>query len=730
MGCYRLLPICYVLLICGLSSGQMGLERTPFALQATRNRLDLQKLLAHQLTAEDLLRLGMNGTVINSRKYEGVKEPCKSHVTLYENSYKYGQMWAMYMYDSYTKIPESVLMGSSSHYGNFEECIDVRDVEAQNGSTFHGKYCIAIVNLRPKITSKATVSAAGLGPLKLGACVPSSCDGEDTALIVQEDFMERLQTVSPMFGFVEATASVPDVQCQTKQDFELDTADWLVTSLLIVIGVLVILSTAYDFYTLHSESRINLLLAFSVYTNGSKLFAMSTSRSGSTIHCLHGIRFFSMAWVILGHRYGAAINAPSINLLSYMEIVSDWKYLGVTNATLSVDTFLVLSGLLVGYMFFQKVPKTNSFNLPMYYIHRFIRLTPALAIVLLLQISLLRYAGSGPLWSVFQNLLKTNCEDNNWWINLLYVQNYVEQAVDKPCVNQAWYLAMDMQLFWVSPLVLVPLWKWPKIGLGLSGALTIAGIISNFVVSYVNELSATTLKPHAKDGADYGKLLYNPSHARFIPYLLGILLGYLLVELNSRKITIKFRKVVALLLWLVTGGLLLLTLCIVHVFLQPDYEFDNVSAAFYNALGRPGWGLGVAMVIFLCHTGHGGVIDSFLSWAWFQPLSRLTYSMYLTHLSVIMVHSSSVQTVMYLSDDNIMRQYFGDLIISILLGIVLSLTFESPFMVLEQELLSGRRKKITASTEPLAVVRTSESKDEQAHVDVPEETLPKEKPDV
>ncbi|XP_066998617.2 nose resistant to fluoxetine protein 6 [Anabrus simplex] len=730
MGCCRLLSICYVLLICGLSSGQMGLERSPLALQAARNKLDLQKLLAHQLTTEDLLRLGINETVISSRKYEGVKEPCKSHVTLYENSYKYGHMWAMYMYDASVKIPESVLMGSFSHYGNFEECIDVRDVAAPDGSTFHGQHCIAVVIITPNITSKTTVAAAGMPPLMLGACVPSTCDGEDTALIVKEDFSERLITVSPLFNYVDVTVAVPDYQCQTKQELELDTTDWLVTTLLIVVGVLVILSTAYDLFTLHSESRINLLLAFSVYTNGSKLFAMSTSRSGNTIHCLHGIRFFSMAWVILGHRYGTALYMPSINTASYTENMYDWKYLGITNGNLSVDTFLVLSGLLVGYMFFQKVPKTNSFNVPMYYIHRFIRLTPALAIVVLLQISLVRYAGSGPGWSTFQNLIKTNCEDNNWWLNLLYVQNYVEQAVEKPCLNQAWYLAVDMQLFWVSPLVLIPLWKWPKIGLCLSGALTIAGIISNFVVSYVNEFSATTLKPHAKDGADYGKLLYNPSHARFVPYLLGLLLGYLLVELNTRKITIKFRKVIALLLWLVTGGLLLLTLCIVHVFLQPDYEFDNVSAAFYNALGRPGWGLGVVMVIFLCHTGHGGIIDSFLSWAWFQPLSRLTYSMYLVHLTVVMVQMSSVQTLTYLSDDNIMRIYFGDLIISILLAIVLSLTFESPFMVLEKELLSGRKKKVTASTEPLAVMSTFESKDEQAQEDVPEQQLPTERPDV
>ena len=39
--------------------------------------------------------------------------------------------------------------------------------------------------------------------------------------------------------------------------------------------------------------------ALSVYRNGTKLF--STAGSQKTLGCLHGIRFISMSWVILGH---------------------------------------------------------------------------------------------------------------------------------------------------------------------------------------------------------------------------------------------------------------------------------------------------------------------------------------------------------------------------------------------------------------------------------------------
>ena len=41
------------------------------------------------------------------------------------------------------------------------------------------------------------------------------------------------------------------------------------------------------------------LLALSIYSNGQKI--LSTKRTPGSLDCLHGIRFLSMTWVILGH---------------------------------------------------------------------------------------------------------------------------------------------------------------------------------------------------------------------------------------------------------------------------------------------------------------------------------------------------------------------------------------------------------------------------------------------
>ena len=44
-----------------------------------------------------------------------------------------------------------------------------------------------------------------------------------------------------------------------------------------------------------------MLVHLSVFSNAAKL--LSTKRSQSSLDAIHGIRFFSMTWVILGHTY-------------------------------------------------------------------------------------------------------------------------------------------------------------------------------------------------------------------------------------------------------------------------------------------------------------------------------------------------------------------------------------------------------------------------------------------
>jgi len=65
------------------------------------------------------------------------------------------------------------------------------------------------------------------------------------------------------------------------------------------------------------------LLAFSVHANGSRILSVdSPPTDGSTLPALHGIRFLSMSWVILGHTWVVGIGVIGIGVASKLMVFS------------------------------------------------------------------------------------------------------------------------------------------------------------------------------------------------------------------------------------------------------------------------------------------------------------------------------------------------------------------------------------------------------------------------
>lgn len=117
---------------------------------------------------------------------------------------------------------------------------------------------------------------------------------------------------------------------------------------------------------------------FSVYTNTLKLFTWKNAESPGTIECLHGIRVIGTLWVLLEHNCtsilylplrNAAIELEVIDFVSsmgfvdfvfiflcvsihFVQLVRAYRSMIVFSAPIAVDTFFMLSGLLVSYNLF------------------------------------------------------------------------------------------------------------------------------------------------------------------------------------------------------------------------------------------------------------------------------------------------------------------------------------------------------------------------------------------
>jgi peptidoglycan/LPS O-acetylase OafA/YrhL len=116
----------------------------------------------------------------------------------------------------------------------------------------------------------------------------------------------------------------------------------------------------------------------------------------------------------------------------------------------------------------------------------------------------------------------------------------------------------------------------------------------------------------------------------------------------------------------------------------------------------------------MCITGNGGLVNKFLSWKAFIPLSRLTYCVYLTHAWIVWIYWGSKKDLVDMNNFNILSLFSGIIFMSYILGAIFSLLFESPFLVLQKYLmhwnLPDDKHKIYSHMIPLNI---NEKKDTQ-----------------
>ncbi|RUS90314.1 hypothetical protein EGW08_001912, partial [Elysia chlorotica] len=97
-----------------------------------------------------------------------------------------------------------------------------------------------------------------------------------------------------------------------------------------------------------------------------------------------------------------------------------------------------------------------------------------------------------------------------------------------------------------------------------------------------------------------------------------------------------------------------------------------------DIVAKPLWSLCVAWVILACVSGYGGVVNSFLSWTAWVPLSRLTFGVYLCHPMVMYYFNNNRRTVLYFTYHFVMERFLATVLLSFAVSYILSLLIETP----------------------------------------------------
>ncbi|BES93766.1 nose resistant to fluoxetine protein 6-like [Nesidiocoris tenuis] len=439
------------------------------------------------------------------------------------------------------------------------------------------------------------------------------------------------------------------------------------------------------------------VLSFSILSNGRKILDCGPAGKDS-LTCVHGLRFLSLAWVIMVHTY-LQIFAIAENKKMRTLTEENFMFQTVANATFSVDSFFFISGLLVAYLYFKsqnkgeqslRTPRTpkplavEAKSMTMKFLtllgYRFIRLTPAYLFVLGCAELAMKWLKNN---SVFEpiSLDNVNCA-KYWWRNALYINSLYPRS--EMCMLWSWYLANDTQFYAIGVLLLLISSRFFRVAVSSLFMLLISSTITTALISYSIKHVVSVQEPFK-----FFDELYDKPWMRLGPYIAGIMAGWFV---HRTKCSVKMSMLVN-----VSGWAVALSTLMFLVYGVRDANFGVTGTAMYISLGHTAWGAALAWIVIACTSGYGGWINSLLSCKLLQPLSRLAYCAYLVHPVIMVLTSFQMEGSLHINNNLCMILYFGNLVASFLLSFVISIAFEAPVVRLLKVCVTPMMEKQNSS---------------------------------
>lgn len=634
---------------------------------------------------------------------EGVSEDCQKASHRFVTDLRNYQLWALGMYDATAKLPSGLLSGNVNQLGDFDLCMWSKLSEEQ----IYGQYCLAAIQVEtphsPYLSAvhnrlyahqsfKSKLGDPGhrvprFSSINWGMCTPSQCTAKDVELGFRKT--------------VDAILGPTDLEYKMEVDAHMCTSSKPKTELnygfifgsVFFLGYLIFafIATAYDHYSTCPDKN-EIFVAFSLKKN--ILSMISIERQGNDLEAVHGIRFINAIMLLLSHKSMALLFLPYVNRTEMSETIGQpWTVIGRA-ASLYTDPFLMLSATLTTYSIVGRLQRNVKISFIEEYAARLFRIVPTLGALILFCTFVLPYIAAGPMW----NLVVTHHSDickQYWWRNLMFIHNYF--GFKNMCLTHTHHVGIDTQLFFLSPFLIMLLWKWPKRGIFTLITIATLSTIGRYYITNSMKLSnyihfGTSIE-QLFNTADYMYIL--PPH-RLTVYIMGIFLGYLLR--NSKHIILKPAQIHI--------GNILALVSFVASFIGPafmgsiDYIYQPVHAAWYAAFAPILWCFTFAWIIFTSHLGYQSRMGRIFSFPYFRLWTKISYTVYLTQFPIFFFnvgttrHSEQYQFIQKNLNILEMAWIFG-------VSILMTLLFESPFINIKNSIFKRKDKtKAMKSPEP------------------------------
>ncbi|XP_063540776.1 O-acyltransferase like protein-like [Cydia strobilella] len=463
-----------------------------------------------------------------------------------------------------------------------------------------------------------------------------------------------------------------------------DMVDYAAVLLTMVLVLLNVAGSFIDYVGCTGNKSIGgrLLLCFSFKRNWNRLrtaMGVGPEPRLTRLKCFTGLKTITTMLVIMAHSpLNIAISTSNPEFLENLYHNAAATF--IFNGTLIVQTFFLVSGFLLAYnMLLMEEKRPISWDmLPKGILIRWLRLAPVNAVVLAFVATWQRHLGSGPLWKSLVHKETTQCR-RDWFYNLLYVNNYVDNS---DCMPHTWYLGADMQLS-VLGLVVFCLVTSPKFRKMAVAAAFVVGVITPAVHVNVQNLSPILLvSPEVARNIFVTdptfNNLYKRGHTNLVNYAVGLASAMLVYELQQHKFDVtKYKKYTPLYYGLLLFGLFLISS---GSFLYIDgIEVPLAARAVYASALRLLYGLalaaGVSGAVFKFENLYRGVLE----WPVWGPLGRLSYAAFLVHVSIIRTVTGAYAVLAFSSFNKLVMMFLGVLCLSYIIAVPLWMLIEVPF---------------------------------------------------
>ncbi|XP_029024489.1 O-acyltransferase like protein [Betta splendens] len=614
--------------------------------------------------------------------------------------------YAVSMYDAFGKMGSNVEGGNVNQPGLLQQCRSAR------GSSFSGKYCQVFIR-------------QGTVQYFVGLCVPDSCDEQDVETLALSGRLNFGQTslIPPLPAILvnQSTQEVCLANC-LDNNFAPDASDvtcMFACSLMVAVPLAATLLTAILKWKRSSEVDSGLNTGLSLYgtvktsvsfssessseeNNGARRFPWSCSYQclqafslqttsqgvlssssfipGRGYSSLNGIRALSLLWIISGHsaQFPAITNLDNGKDFRQAAASSPLHVFTIGGpAFLAVDTFLLLGGLLSARSLLGSINRAEGRLSPSvvanYLFRRIKRIQPLHLFVVCLTISIVSVVQWGPYWFPFLEAF-TDCK-RYWWANVLLISNLI--PVNEICLPWTWYLSLDFQCYATTPLLLYFYRLRKAVFAVVAAALLLLTIAAGTVTTALLQLPV--FQPYTMLSENYSLFYYVKPHTRYGPFLIGILTGIYLTTRSNQLLKNKWQAALG---WFCCLSLMAAVVGLAYV-LKETPAYPSVPHALYQGMHRSLWALALTWIIVACEEGYGGFIKSFLSLAVWVPLSNISFACYLIHPIIIILYIGLQETPIHYTDLNYMYMFLGHLVLTLLMGYVLTVLIEKPYLLLK-----------------------------------------------